>query len=169
MSTVEAGKLVQDNHDDPLIKPDKFDQGDNYKAVHCGSFAELSQYELKHPRFGVVKPGKVFLQELVGSTGMEVSINTMPPGKTLPFSHAHKTNEEMFIFIKGKGEMAVDGEIIPVEEGTCVRLAPKAVRCTRNNGSENLCFIVIQAKENSLGQHTFDDGIEATQELNWTK
>lgn len=150
-----------------LIKPDKFDQGENFKAVHCGSFAALSQYELKHPRFGVVKPGKVFLQELVGSSGMEVSINTLAPGKELPFSHAHKTNEEMFIFVKGQGQMSIDGEAFDVFEGTCVRLAPAAVRCTKNSGIEDLCFVVVQAKENSLGTHTFDDGIEATQELKW--
>ncbi len=150
-----------------LIKPDKFDRGNHYKAVHCGSFAELAQYEMKHPRFGVVKPGKVFLQELVNSTGMEVSINTMPPGKEVPFSHAHKTNEEMYIFISGEGQMAIDGEVLVVSEGTCVRLAPAAARCVKNSGSENLCFIVIQAKENSLGKHTFDDGIEVQQTLRW--
>lgn len=150
-----------------LVKPDKFDQGEHFKAVHCGSFSELSQYELKHPRFGVVKPGKVFLQELVNSSGMEVSINTLAPGRELPFSHAHKTNEEMFIFVKGEGQMSIDGQALAVAEGTCVRLAPAAVRCTKNSGSEDLCFIVIQAKENSLGTHTFDDGVEAQQELNW--
>lgn len=152
-----------------LNKPDQFNQGQNYKAVHCGRFEELNQFEMHHPRFGVVKPGKVFLQELIDSTGMEVSINSMPAGKTLPFSHAHKTNEEIFVFIRGEGQMAIDSEIIDVKEGSCVRLAPQAVRCVRNSGDTELCFIVIQAKEKSLGGHTFDDGIEATQELNWTK
>jgi mannose-6-phosphate isomerase-like protein (cupin superfamily) len=151
-----------------LIKPDKFDQGDNFKAVHCGSFSQLAQYELKHPRFGVVKPGKVFLQELVDTTAMEVSINVFAPGKVMPFSHAHKANEEMYIFVKGQGEMVIDGQTIAVSEGSCIRLAPKAARCMRNNGSDELCFVVIQAKENSLGEHTFADGYEVQQELNWT-
>ncbi|CAN5508217.1 hypothetical protein BH11CYA1_BH11CYA1_14320 [soil metagenome] len=150
-----------------LVKPDKFDQGANFKAVHCGPFAQLSQYELDHPRFGVVKPGKVFLQELIGTTGMEVSINVFPPGKETTISHAHKVNEEMYIFVKGSGQMAIDGQIVSVAEGSCIRLAPKAARYVRNSGSEDLYFVVIQANENSLGQHTFSDGYEVQQELNW--
>lgn len=152
-----------------LVKPDKFDHGENFSAVHCGPFSQLRQYDLDHPRFGVVKAGKVFLQELVNSTGMEVSINVFAPGKELPFSHAHKTNEEMFIFVKGSGQMAIDGQIVAVGEGSCIRLAPKAARCVRNNGSEDLFFVVIQAQENSLGEHTFTDGYEVQQELNWQK
>ena len=153
--------------EETLLKPSRLHHGENFKAVHCGPFSELTQYELKHPRLGVLKPGKVFLQELIDSTGMEVSLNTFAPGKVAPFSHAHKTNEEMYIFVRGEGEMLIDGETIAVAEGSCIRLAPKAARSMRNSGSEELCFIVIQATENSLGDHTFSDGYEVQQELNW--
>jgi mannose-6-phosphate isomerase-like protein (cupin superfamily) len=148
-------------------KPSTIVTGTNYAAVHCGPYSGLKNYELDFPGRGIVKAGKVFLKELVNSTGLEVSLNAMAPGKKVPFSHAHKANEEMYIFIRGQGLMAIDGEYIPVQEGSCVRLAPSAVRCLKNTGTEDLNFIVVQAKANSLGEHTFDDGFRVEQELNW--
>lgn len=148
-------------------KPSAIATGTNYAAVHCGPYSQLKNIELDFPGKGIVKAGKVFLKELVNSTGMEVSINSMAPGKEVPFSHAHKTNEEMYIITRGQGLMAIDGEYIPVQEGSCVRLAPAAVRCLKNTGTEDLYFIVVQVKANSLGEHTFDDGFRVDQELNW--
>lgn len=150
-----------------INKPQDIAAGPNYSAVHCGAYSDLHQYELDFPGRGVLKAGKVFLQELVKTTGMEVSINNLPVGQEVPFSHAHKENEELFIFTRGQGTMAIDGELVPVQEGSCVRLAPAAARCLKNTGSEALYFIVVQAKANSLGEHTFADGYRVEQELKW--
>lgn len=150
-----------------LHKPEAIETGTNYAAVHCGPFSKLDAYELDFPGHGIIKPGKVFLKELVQSTGMEVSLNTLGAGKALSFSHAHKVNEEMFIFTGGSGVMAVDDKFITVQEGSCVRLAPDAVRSLKNTGNENLYFIVIQVKANSLGEYTFDDGYRVEREINW--
>ena len=39
--------------------------------------------------------GKQFLSEILGMTGCEISINSLPPGGGMPFWHAHTNNEEV--------------------------------------------------------------------------
>lgn len=146
---------------------DKVKSGKNVSAVNLGALAGLTDYEIFHDKAKISVHGKVFIKDLLGATGSEISINKMPSGGKVPFSHAHKANEEIFIFIKGKGEMAIDDEIFPVEEGSCLRLAPDARRCLRNNGQEDLYFIVVQTKADSLGDYTVDDGYKVEQNIDW--
>lgn len=150
-----------------LERSGKLSKGTNYNAAHLGALEQLTEYPLFIPALNETAKGKVFLKELIGTNGSEISMNKLPAGYTIPFSHAHKQNEEVYIFIKGQGQMAIDDEIVPVGEGSCVRLAPAALRCLRNSGQEELYFIVIQAREGSLGQYTFDDGIKLEHNINW--
>jgi mannose-6-phosphate isomerase-like protein (cupin superfamily) len=134
-------------------------EGKNFTVFQAGKFADLYQYELKHPRQEKPVHGKLLVRDQLGLTGMQVSLNKFPAGRSMPFLHAHKENEELYIFVGGKGQMQVDGEIIEVTEGTCIRVATEGVRAWRNNSNEDLYFICIQAKEKSLHQETFEDGI----------
>lgn len=141
--------------------------GKNYTAVHTGKFGGLLQYKLQHPAREKPVRGKLFLKDHLGLTGMQVSLNTLPAGIAVPFSHKHKKNEELYIFVKGRGQIQIDGDIIDVEEGTAVRVAPDGERTWRNNSEEDLHYVVIQAAENSLTQDTFDDGIPGSSAPVW--
>ena len=55
------------------------------------------------------------------------------------------------------GIITVDGEQIPVKAGSAVRIATGAARTIENTGAEQMHFICIQAKENSLTQFGFAD------------
>jgi len=150
-----------------LAHEHKLNEGQSYKAAHLGNLAALDQYPMFVPSLNREVRGKVFIQDLVGTTGCELSMNKLPAGVTVPFSHTHKENEEVFIFIKGQGQMAIDADVFDVAEGSVVRLAPAAVRCLRNTGKEELYYICIQSKAGSLGQHTFDDGVKVDHQINW--
>lgn len=150
-----------------LAHEHKLTEGKTYSAAHLGNFAKLDQYPMFVPSLNREVRGKVFIQDLVGTTGCELSMNKLPGGVTVPFSHTHKENEEVFIFIKGQGQMAIDADVFDVAEGSVVRLAPAAVRCLRNTGKEELYYICIQSKAGSLGQHTFDDGVKVDHQINW--
>ena len=100
--------------------------------------------------------GKVFLHDLLGLTSCEISVNSMPAGVKLPFNHKHKQNEEIYIFLKGEGIMTLDGKILDVKEGSCVKVLPNSVR-TMESKTE-LQYICVQAKEGSLNQFGFVDG-----------
>ena len=141
--------------------------GKNYSLVNSGKFEDLPQYKLKHPRFENPVSGKLFLKDHLNATGMQLSLGVLPPGFALPFTHMHKQNEELYIFVGGKGQMQVDGEELDVEEGSVVRVATAGDRTLRNNSDGPLYYLVVQAKENSLSQDTFDDGIPGTNPPEW--
>lgn len=105
----------------------------NYAVASFGPFAALDQHQWVHPRReGIKARGKVFLKKPLGLTGLEVSLNKYKPGAALPFLHKHARHEELYLCLGGKGEMVVDGDLIPLEEGTAVRVAPDGARAIRN-------------------------------------
>ena len=53
----------------------------------------------------------------------------------MPFLHSHRENEELYLFLGGEGEMVVDGEVIPVKEGSAVRVKPAASRAWRRSST----------------------------------
>jgi uncharacterized cupin superfamily protein len=133
--------------------------GHNYSAFHAGEWKNLIQYAFNHPLIGKVR-GKLFLKEPLKLTGMEVSFGVLPPGRGTPFLHSHRQNEELYVFVHGKGQLLVDGEVLDAQEGTVVRIAPDGARAWRNNSTEDLHYIVIQAKAGSLDKGTITDGVE---------
>ncbi|WP_408011602.1 cupin domain-containing protein [Pseudalkalibacillus sp. A8] len=137
--------------------------GTNFSVVEAGSFSSLLSMS-KDPI-----PGKNFLKEKLGLTGMEVSLNQLPEGGTVPFYHKHRENEELYLFIGGRGQFQVDGQIFEVREGTAVRVGPEGVRTLRNNGNKDLYFIVIQVQAGSLQQWVETDGVILEKPVTWSE
>lgn len=106
----------------------------------------------------ILPPGKVFLRKKLGLTSCEISVNSVPKGVKAPYRHKHRQNEEIFIFISSSGIMSVDQDEFEVREGTCVKVDPAGCRGLENTGDEDLRYICIQAKANSLEQSLFEDG-----------
>jgi mannose-6-phosphate isomerase-like protein (cupin superfamily) len=140
-----------------------------FSTAEIGPFADLGDYTFAHPQLGVDVEGKVFLNQLLGLTGAEISFNRLPAGKPIPFYHTHRLNEEIYIFLKGTGEFQVDDKVFPVREGTVVRIAPDGVRTWRNNSAEDLFYIVIQAKAGTFEGHTTLDGVGVAKRVSWVK
>lgn len=63
----------------------------------------------------------------------------MPAGASVPFVHAHRNNEEIYLVLAGGGWIELDGEKVDLSEGVAVRVAPPV-----------------------------DDGVETTQGRIWT-
>jgi mannose-6-phosphate isomerase-like protein (cupin superfamily) len=133
-------------------------QSETVSAADFGALSQWREFVRQHPVRGQV-PGKTFLGEVLGLSGMEVSLGSMLPGEAMPFRHAHKQNEELYLVLSGEGEMLVDDAVIPLRGGTAVRIAPAASRCWRALGAEPMAYVVIQAKAGSLEQATGKDGI----------
>ncbi|MGZ3237982.1 MAG: cupin domain-containing protein [Burkholderiaceae bacterium] len=142
--------------------------GKNFATAQAGAFAELTQYEYVHASAkGKGFPGKLFLQKVLGLTSMEVSLNNLPAGKAMPFSHRHHDHEELYIFVSGKGQFQIDGQMIEVREGTVIRIAPEGSRIWRNHSTEDLCYVVIQATANSLRVNGVEDGEMMREDVVW--
>ncbi len=142
--------------------------GTNFAAANLGEFVELNNFKFSHPALPFEVEGKVFLNSLLGLTSSEISLNKLPPKASMPFHHKHQRNEEIYIFIKGKGEFQIDDQIFPVSEGTVVRVAPDGVRCWRNLSVEPLYYIVVQAPVGGYESgRTISDGRAVQKPVCW--
>jgi mannose-6-phosphate isomerase-like protein (cupin superfamily) len=94
--------------------------------------------------------GKLFLRNLLGSAGLETSLNVLAPGKGMAFLHRHQQNDEVYIVIAGRGQFLVDGEVLDVEEGSVLRISPEAARAWRNNSDGPLYFLCLQYRADSV-------------------
>ncbi len=130
----------------------------NHTAINIGRFNDLSDYSFVHPKNGKTVTGKVFLKELTNSTGTEISFSLLLPNKELGYFHIHNKDEETYIILKGSGFYQVDDDCFPIKEGSVIRVAPEGVRSLCNTSDEDMIYICIQSRENSLEEYSTDDG-----------
>jgi quercetin dioxygenase-like cupin family protein len=144
-------------------------RGDHFSSAELGPLADLGRYTFEVPALGLAVPGKAFLNQAIGLTSAEISVNRMPPGGSVPFLHAHRENEEVYLFLAGRGRFQVDGTEFPVREGSVVRVAPAGERCWRNDGDADLVYVVIQAKAGSFpaGPGGIGDGVAVNKPVRW--
>ena len=135
-------------------------EGNHFKAIHTGPFESLTE------RRSINAKGKYLLGAELGLTGCEISLNRLPAGKWMPFVHAHKQNEEVYIVIRGSGTFHVDGNEFPIAEGSVIRVDPSGERAWKA-GDQDLYFICVQAREGSLEQSTLEDGFACESKASW--
>lgn len=138
----------------------------NFSAVSVGKLNELSEYVLELGP-GMKIPGKVFGGAASGATGGEFSFQVFQPGAETGFLHTHKTHEELYFFLSGKGEFQVDGEVIPVAEGSVVRVAPDGKRSVRNNGAAPLVMLCVQYRGGTFTPEDAADGVLLNEPVKW--
>jgi len=141
--------------------------GENFTAAHLGDLSALHGAVVEHPAIKGGAPGKLFLKDILGLTGMEVSLNVLSPDSQVPFYHKHKRHEELYVFIKGTGQFQVDDKIIEIGEGTVIRVATGGERTWRNNSGEDLYYIVIQAPEDGFEGGSIEDGEGVKRKVRW--
>lgn len=124
-------------------------EGNNFTAVNIGKLSLVLENA----------NGKIFLKESTKATGIEVSVSVIAPKTDLPIFHSHKQNEEMYIILSGNGKFQVDNQCFEISEGSVIRVAPNGLRGMTNSSDEQMIYLVIQSKENSLEQYTMDDGV----------
>lgn len=133
-------------------------QSNNHTAANLGCLDNLADYLYRHEGTGAELPGKVFTSQALQMTGSEISFQILPPGAGIPFFHRHGQNEEIYVFLKGKGLFQIDGTSFEVKEGSLVRIAPEGVRSWKNISDEPLIFMVMQTKVHSLERFGVSDG-----------
>ncbi len=141
-------------------------EGKNLTAVDFGKLSDLGEYMLElSPEVKI--PGKVFGGALVGATGGDFSFQAFAPGTETGFLHTHKTHEELYFFLSGKGEFQVDGKVFPVKEGSVVRVAPSGKRSVRNNGAEPLVMLCVQYRGATFTKEDATDGVILNEKVEW--
>ena len=138
----------------------------NFTATDFGKLSEIKDYVLQlAPEVQI--PGKVFGGQSVEATGAEFSFQSFAPGLETGFLHTHKTHEELYFFLGGKGEFQVDGEVFPIQEGSVVRVAPAGRRSIRNNGTEPLLMLCVQYRGATFTTEDATDGVILNDKVEW--
>ena len=137
---------------------DRTVQGTHFASFHAGPKEEWAQFRLEPPDVPLPTRGKLFLRNLLGSAGLAMSLNVVPPGKATPFLHKHRQNEEVYVVVGGRGQFLVDGECIDVAEGSVLRISPAAARAWRNNSDGPLYFLCLQFRADSVTEGGTRDG-----------
>ena len=83
-----------------------------------------------------------------------LSYQRVPPGYRFPYGHTHKTQEEVYVVLRGSGRMKLDDEIIEVKEWDAVRVPPGTWR-GYEAGPDGLEILVIGAP--NLGETPRED------------
>ncbi len=131
--------------------------GDNFSMIDLGGLESLKDYVCENRDLNLKNTGKVFIHELLGLTGSEISLNYIPAGSKASFSHKHKENEEVYMVLKGEGLMEIDGKILKIKAGFVVKVSPAAVRKIESTEGSDLVVVIIQTRAGSLEQFTLDD------------
>lgn len=135
-----------------------FSEGNNYTSIDLGELDHLGEYSFLHPKLKQEIIGKVFLGEVLNSTGVEISLQILPPNTNISFLHKHRNHEEIYFFIKGSGQFQVDDSVFNVGEGTLIRISPEGIRTWRNNSDKPLIYMVIQSQSGTLDGYSVSDG-----------
>lgn len=145
---------------------EKIAAAENFGAADFGKLSELGGYVLElGPEVKI--PGKVFGGAAVGATGGEFSFQSFAPGTETGFLHTHKNHEELYFFLAGHGQFQIDGRIIPVREGSVVRVAPAGRRSVRNNGDTLLVMLCVQYRGGTFSEADAADGEILAERVAW--
>jgi mannose-6-phosphate isomerase-like protein (cupin superfamily) len=91
-------------------------------------------------------PGEMrFLTHPLGAEQVALTHRVMPPksGGKGSYGHRHKTQEEVYFVISGRLQFKLDDEVIEVDGGTAVRVAPSVVRSVWNDGPEDAELTIV--------------------------
>lgn len=77
-----------------------------------------------------------FLNKLV------VSSTDLSPGKST-HGHRHQGQEEVYLFVEGRGRMEIDDEIIQVQSGDLVLIPDGAFHRVHNPTDKSLYFVCV--------------------------
>ena len=149
-----------------MKKIEKVAAGKNFSAANVGELSRLGDYLLELGP-DVKIPGKVFGGGAVQASGGEFSFQLFQPGTQTGFLHSHKTHEELYFFLSGKGEFQVDGEVFAVGEGSVVRVAPAGKRSVRNNGDQPLVMLCVQYRGDTFTAEDAADGVILDEPVVW--
>ena len=71
-----------------------------------------------------------------------VSSTDLKPGKATS-GHSHAGQEDVYNFVKGKGQMKIENEVFPVSEGDMVLIEDGKFHQVINSSAENLYFVCV--------------------------
>ncbi len=145
----------------------KFAKGKNYSVLHTGTPSSWKELYGTFGSFAEPVRGKYFIKNNLDMKGLEISINSFPPGREMPFIHRHNKNDELYFVLSGGAMFYIDGEFQELLPGSFIRMAPGAERSFKSHDKEPLLMIVVQFPHDSEVVDDVKDGMRVPGAVNW--
>jgi mannose-6-phosphate isomerase-like protein (cupin superfamily) len=85
-----------------------------------------------------------FARDPLGASTFGLSYQRLAPGARFPYGHHHKTQEEVYVVVEGRGRMKLDDEVVDIESWDAIRVGKDTVR-SFEAGSDGLAFLAFGA------------------------
>jgi mannose-6-phosphate isomerase-like protein (cupin superfamily) len=111
--------------------------GSGYTIMH------LDEFERPWPKWSLARRS-------LGVASFGMNVCHLEPGEDIPeHDETDRDQEEVFIVLRGRPAVVIDGEEQPLKEGTFVRLDPEVTRTVRNTGDEPAQVLIVSAPRSS--------------------
>lgn len=109
------------------------------------------------------RPGRRIVDHELAMQYIGMSANALAPGEEAGYWHTHAEVEELYVFLDGEGEMALDDDVVAVGAGTVVRVGQGVLRTWRAlpGGTTELRWLCLRAGGGLL-PHLPDDSRRVT-------
>jgi len=114
---------------------------------------------------------KRFVDKEIPAQYIGTSANALEPGGEAPFWHTHDVLEEVYIFLSGRGQMALDEEVVDVQAGSVVRVGQGVMRAWRAlpDSPEALRWLCIRAGGDTLEGIGRDGRLDRERPMPWAE
>ena len=104
------------------------------------------------------------LGSALGAQQLSITLIRVPPHSDFEqgTGHYHDETEELYVIARGTLTMRFEDEVVPVEAGSVVRVAPATRRSHRNEGDEPVEIWAISRSDGMGDAHKLDDFWEAS-------
>ena len=102
--------------------------------------------------------------EALGAEQVAITLIRVPPHSDFEqgTGHYHDETEELYVVTRGTLTMRFEDEVVPVEAGSVVRVAPRTRRSHRNEGDEPVELWAISRSDGMGDAHKIDEFWEAS-------
>jgi mannose-6-phosphate isomerase-like protein (cupin superfamily) len=104
------------------------------------------------------------LGEALGAQQLSITLIRVPPHSDFEqgTGHYHDETEELYVIARGTLTMRFEDEVVPVEAGSVVRVAPATRRSHRNEGDVPVEIWAVSRSDGMGDAHKLDDFWEAS-------
>ena len=104
------------------------------------------------------------LGEALGAEQLSITLIRVPPHSDFEqgTGHYHEQTEELYVVARGTLTMRFEDDVVPVEAGSVVRVAPRTRRSHRNEGDEPVELWAVSRSDGMGDAHKLDDFWEAS-------
>ncbi|WP_084106486.1 cupin domain-containing protein [Demequina sp. NBRC 110056] len=82
-------------------------------------------------REGRMRDGRRVIDHELPMQYVGATANSLVPGEEAGYWHAHSSDEELYIFLTGTGQMGLDDDVVDVGPGTAIRVGQGVMRTWR--------------------------------------